>query len=748
MVVTLKGIKAAFLLAALWILAACSSVTTEPLSPLAETDAFKQGKNGLVELEAEAFNKNTAQGAHAWKRVTAAEASGKGALQALPDRGTNNYKNYTTQSPRLDFVVDFSRSGTHYVWVRGKAISGKRSSSNSVHVGLNGKAQRSAKDMGNFGTDFAWLKSTMSGAVARIDVPSAGQHTLNVWMREDGFAFDKLALSPDPKFVPSDEKPAAAFAPEGGNFALEAEAFHAKADGGKHAWKGQKGALQALPDIGTNRNTNFVSRSPRLDYRLDVARAGTYYVWVRGKAVSGRKSSSNSVHVGLSGKAVSSADRISGFGTDFGWEKGTMDGSRAKLKLPKGVHTLNVWMREDGFAFDKIILTPDANFVPGATATPIEKSKPGEKPAPVYSSPLVITKGGIYSGNWESKDARTPAVRIRTSQPVTIENATIRSKGHLIHAEPGYNANVTVRNVVGYGLNPNVVGRTPGRFLVADTYAFVRVENSYMESTSGIWLHRSRPGATVKILRNRAKNIDGRRSNGRGGWRGDDVTLVQFAQFDKGERLKNTEVAWNEIINEPYKSRVEDVINFYATSGTSSSPVRIHNNYIQGAYPANPAKDGFSGGGIMLGDAGGAHLHAFDNQVVSTANYGVAIAGGQHNRFYNNRVISSGRLADGTPIASQNVGLYIWNNSKPAAFGNNVGYNNLSGWVNRGQNYAWANYRNDWWAPDAAQWRGNKNWSGKVDRQAEAAELNRFRTKLAQKNVTVGPRESLMQAAK
>jgi hypothetical protein len=38
----------------------------------------------------------------------------------------------------------------------------------------------------------------------------------------------------------------------------------------------------------------------------------------------------------------------------------------------------------------------------------------------IYAGPIVITKGGTYSGNWQSLDWRTPAVRIRTSQPVII----------------------------------------------------------------------------------------------------------------------------------------------------------------------------------------------------------------------------------------------------------------------------------------------------------------------------------------
>ena len=44
----------------------------------------------------------------------------------------------------------------------------------------------------------------------------------------------------------------------------------------------------------------------------------------------------------------------------------------------------------------------------------------------------MITEGGTYSGNWQSTDAKTPAVMVATTAPVIIENAHIRSAGSLI----------------------------------------------------------------------------------------------------------------------------------------------------------------------------------------------------------------------------------------------------------------------------------------------------------------------------
>ena len=57
-------------------------------------------------------------------------------------------------------------------------------------------------------------------------------------------------------------------------------------------------------------------------------------------------------------------------------------------------------------------------------------------------------------------------------------------------------------------------------------------------------------------------------------------------------------VAWNEIVNYPNQSLVNENISLYDAGGTSSSPAEFHDNYIQGAYPYNPATDSYNGGGF------------------------------------------------------------------------------------------------------------------------------------------------------
>jgi len=380
-----------------------------------------------------------------------------------------------------------------------------------------------------------------------------------------------------------------------------------------------------------------------------------------------------------------------------------------------------------------------------------------------FSPAIVITRGGTYSGEWESNDPDIPPVTIRTAEPVVIQNSTLRGKDDLI-ATDITGADITVRRTRGYGLNPNVLGEEPGRFLKAERFKNVVVENNYLEGTSGIYLFDYRGSGsaaeTVRVVGNRALNIDGRKSDGNGGFldfnqrirksdglEEEGFKRVQFLQLNKVQDVAGIEIAWNEVINQPGKSRVEDNISIYRSGGTAQSPIRIHDNYIHGAYTIKPWQNDtadstwnydwdYSGGGIMLGDGdGSAYVKTYNNQVISTTNYGIAIYAGHDMEFYDNRVLSSGKLPDGRTIAAQNVGVYIWDGRDGGAdeFYNNSGRDNRIGWINDEGD------RNDWWIPDATSFTNNTSWPGQLTLQTEAAEWTAWQQKVAAAGMTVGP---------
>ncbi|MGB8702872.1 MAG: hypothetical protein WCD18_25935 [Thermosynechococcaceae cyanobacterium] len=392
-----------------------------------------------------------------------------------------------------------------------------------------------------------------------------------------------------------------------------------------------------------------------------------------------------------------------------------------------------------------------------------------------YQPPITITKGGTYSGNWQSLDASIPAVSIRTTEPVIIENCTIRSRGHLIttrfsdrDAQTG--TNVTVRNCRGYGLKSQVSGKAPGFFFLTVYPKRVVLENNYWEHTRGavaIGDNTFRNVSEIRVNRNRVANVDGRTSNGaRCDTSKNDIPFVTangmcgagFVVINGFLKVAKIEVAWNEVINQPYNSHAEDMVNIYNSSGTATTPIQIHDNYIQGVYPANPAKDGCTGSGINAGDGdsevdaahAAAFVHAFNNQVVSSANVGIFIAAGHDSRLYGNRVVSSGYLPGNKKIANHFTGMYVWDccygqtKKNPPVFFNNWAYDNAIG-------YAWVTkngqqIRDDTYFPDCAKTSGgetrcvrNRSLPNPITRATEQAEYQRWKQKVLSSGIVIGP---------
>ncbi|MBI3857013.1 MAG: PQQ-dependent sugar dehydrogenase [Planctomycetes bacterium] len=167
---------------------------------------FKQdpGPDGLVSIEVENFDGKLDQGGHTWSATTPAGSSGT-ALQATPNTGINQDTGYAANSPRLDYKVNFVKTGLHHVWIRGIGATG---SDDSIHAGLDGAESTTSDRISSFGTAWTWSRDTMDGVSATINVTSAGIHTLNLWMREDGFVVDKVVLSSNVNYVPSGTGPA------------------------------------------------------------------------------------------------------------------------------------------------------------------------------------------------------------------------------------------------------------------------------------------------------------------------------------------------------------------------------------------------------------------------------------------------------------------------------------------------------------------------------------------------------------
>lgn len=159
----------------------------------------------LVIIEAEWPDAITAQGTplHDW--VLSGAASGysrNGFMRAEPDDDTSvNGPQAPTESPRLDYVVDFATTGTHYVWIRGLSPN---SSGNRVHMGMDFTVLATGIGGNGFSSNnWEWVEVDESSVRVAINVATAGLHTINVWMDEDGFMFDKMVLTTNANYVPT-----------------------------------------------------------------------------------------------------------------------------------------------------------------------------------------------------------------------------------------------------------------------------------------------------------------------------------------------------------------------------------------------------------------------------------------------------------------------------------------------------------------------------------------------------------------
>ncbi|MEK7327430.1 MAG: hypothetical protein AAB217_19470, partial [Chloroflexota bacterium] len=144
------------------------------------------------------------------------------------------------------------------------------------------------------------------------------------------------------------------------------------------------GAMQALPNSGVN--TWLEDNGPALTYQINFQTAGTYYVYLRGYAPA---NTDDSVHVGLDGVATttSAGQGLTGFSASgFTWRK-LVNGVAATVNVASpGVHTFNLWMREDGVVIDRIWLSTASNAVSsGSTSTgPAESGTSGGTGAAQY----------------------------------------------------------------------------------------------------------------------------------------------------------------------------------------------------------------------------------------------------------------------------------------------------------------------------------------------------------------------------
>jgi len=453
-----------------------------------ETEAF-----GLLTLEAEFHDSIDTTATHQWIAVNSADASNNQAMTTTPDNKT--LFTGAQGSPSLTYFAFFDRPGKWYLWIRGSGdtVNGE-GGSDSLHAGLNGSLSETADKIDNFPPAWSWSNSTRDGVRASLNIPAAGIHAVNLWMREDGLAVDKILLTTDSNYQPSgigdtpvvngpsvvDQESANNdtlagssnentlpdstddnannsdedtltdapeivennTTPDAANsvtdnsetitdsstsnieiVSIEVENFDTVLSASNKQWvrSDQSGAsgnasMVTTPDSGTLKISN--QGSPVMNYQVHFEQAGTYNVWLRGWGDTlGNEGKSDSVHVGING-TLGPAAAIQNFPSTWHWSSDTRSGSSAKLIVPSaGLHTINIWMREDGLILDKLVLAKSTTFIPSGVG-PAANSSTAETTANDESATVETDSGTA---------ANTDAVTDEDFISVEVENFASKS---------------------------------------------------------------------------------------------------------------------------------------------------------------------------------------------------------------------------------------------------------------------------------------------------------------------------------
>lgn len=159
---------------------------------------FIQSDEGMVDIPAEDFSSNTAgtgsKVGDAW--VLGAETvgfMGTGYMQSVMAAGDGSTGNAETVNAKLSYMVDFVKTGTHYIWTHVNFPSDK---GDSFFYGLSGKV--SDKVDGSPYGEWKWDSGNTTFEVAEIGIQS-----LDIMQREPGALVDQIVVTTDPNYDPN-----------------------------------------------------------------------------------------------------------------------------------------------------------------------------------------------------------------------------------------------------------------------------------------------------------------------------------------------------------------------------------------------------------------------------------------------------------------------------------------------------------------------------------------------------------------
>jgi len=171
--------------------------------------AHVEPDDGVTVMEAEHFANNVAApDGHQWvfaKADAEANASGEGYMKtniknAMPFLGKT-----LDLKARLDYQVEFTKPGPHWVWAR---CYGEYRFNRTLYCGLD----ITNTDYGKIEVGWEGLTWKRSG---KFDVAAPGVRTISMWLNHDALVLDKIIVTSDENYKPTQEAESSDGAPTG-----------------------------------------------------------------------------------------------------------------------------------------------------------------------------------------------------------------------------------------------------------------------------------------------------------------------------------------------------------------------------------------------------------------------------------------------------------------------------------------------------------------------------------------------------
>lgn len=237
---------------------------------------------------------------------------------------------------------------------------------------------------------------------------------------------------------------------------------------------------------------------------------------------------------------------------------------------------------------------------------------------------LLIFISSIIGLNAQSLSSSAP-LSYSGKSGVIIENKVFTSGTNGI--------SISLSNCSGFKIRNCVFKNTPGSVSIhMSNCSDIQIQGCSFDSVkSGVYAINCTGKLVIQC--NAFKDIIGPKPRGQ---------MVQFNTCTgAGNRIVNNILEQTSGVGNP-----EDLINLYASSGTTGDPIRITGNKTRGGGPSP------SGGGFMLGDNGSHDIVADNNILVNPGQYGMAAPSGKNITISNNSIFAISQ-------SFTNVGLYV-----------------------------------------------------------------------------------------